>query len=205
MEFSYVVNPNDPNDYWYNMTLYETEEYNFNINYNEALNSTMLWVNAVVRYNGKPIGMVGTGIPLQNFIDTMYKGLSDHTTMYLFNDKDEITGALDANILKDKLNIYDTLPFLKTVDAKPKEMVNISTYEGEYLLAPIEFVKWHMAYFIPYDFQARVHNAIVPGIVSLLIIFLILILVLTIIRIITQLNTLKNAIADLSSENADLQ
>ncbi|HBB13312.1 MAG TPA: hypothetical protein DCZ76_03430, partial [Treponema sp.] len=46
MKFSYVVDPNDPNEYWFNMTMYETEEYNFNINYNETLNTTMLWVNA---------------------------------------------------------------------------------------------------------------------------------------------------------------
>lgn len=34
-EYSYVVDPTNPADYWYNMTLYETEKYNFNINYND--------------------------------------------------------------------------------------------------------------------------------------------------------------------------
>ena len=41
-EYSYVVNPNDPADYWYNMTLYETEKYNFNINYKDNLKTTNL-------------------------------------------------------------------------------------------------------------------------------------------------------------------
>ena len=30
----YLVEPDDPESYWYNMTLYETTRYNFNINYN---------------------------------------------------------------------------------------------------------------------------------------------------------------------------
>ena len=33
MQASYVVNPDNPDDYWYNMTMLETEVYNFNINY----------------------------------------------------------------------------------------------------------------------------------------------------------------------------
>ena len=67
MKYSYTVNPSAPSDYWYNMNLYETEENNFNINYNDVLKSTSLWVNAVVRDNGKPVGTVGTGIPIQQF------------------------------------------------------------------------------------------------------------------------------------------
>ena len=29
-----IINPANPDEYWYNMTLYDTELYNFNINYN---------------------------------------------------------------------------------------------------------------------------------------------------------------------------
>lgn len=60
--YVYTLDPANPDDYWYNMTLYETELYNFNINYNENLKKTMLWINAPVFFQGKPIGMLGTGI-----------------------------------------------------------------------------------------------------------------------------------------------
>ena len=100
MEYSYTVNPNSPNDYWYNMTLYETDEYNFNINYNPTLGTTNLWVNAVVKDNGTPIGIVGTGIPLTDMIHDMYDGLDDSILMYLYNNSLEITGALDNSILE---------------------------------------------------------------------------------------------------------
>ncbi|MCH5283410.1 MAG: methyl-accepting chemotaxis protein [Treponema sp.] len=205
MEYSYTVNPSDPNDYWYNMTLYETDEYNFNINYNEALNATMLWVNAVVRDStGKPVGMAGTGIPLQNFIDTMYGGLNKRTTMYLYNDKDEVTGALDSSILKDKLSVYDMLPYLKSTDTKPENLSFSSTREGEYLVAPLSLVRWHMALFMPYTFADCIKNAVVPFVTSALIIAVIAILATAILSIIGQLTVLKNAVAELSSGNADL-
>ena len=64
MEYSYTLDPSDPNEYWYNMTMYETDVYNFNINYNPQLKQTNLWVNAVVKDGNKPIGVIGTGIPL---------------------------------------------------------------------------------------------------------------------------------------------
>jgi methyl-accepting chemotaxis protein len=204
MEFSYVVDPNNPSDYWYNMTLYETEEYNFNINYNEALNSTMLWVNAVVRDNGKPIGMVGTGIPLQNFIDTMYRGLSDETTLYLFNDKDEITGAADSSILKDKLNLFDVMPSLKNCDYKPTTILPHTHREGEYLFAPIDLVKWHMVLYTPFTAKLRFQYSLTPALCSVAIIVVFILLTVVILAIIGQLRVLKEAVADLSSGNADL-
>lgn len=204
MKFSYVVNPNDPNDYWYNMTLYETDEYNFNINYNETLNVTMLWVNAVVRVDGKPIGMVGTGIPLSDFIATMYKGLDKSTTMYLFNDKDEITGALDSSILKDKLSIHDMFPTLRAMESKPTTQEFHSELDGEYLFAPITLVKWHMVLFTPYTIAERITHSLVPLAVSAVIVIVLILLITTIVSLVSQLTVLKDAVAELSSGNADL-
>ena len=205
MEYSYTVNPSDPNDYWYNMTLYETDEYNFNINYNEALNATMLWVNAVVRdQTGKPVGMAGTGIPLQNFIDTMYNGLSKSTTMYLYNDKDEVTGALDSSILKDKLSIFNMLPYLRNTVNRTSTLTFSSTREGEYLIAPLSLVRWHMVLFTPYTMADRMRYAALPFAASAAIIAVIVVLAIAIVSIIGQLTVLKDAVAELSSGNADL-
>ena len=104
MKYGYEVNPDNPDEYWYNMTMYETDVYNFNINYNPQLKQTNLWVNAVVKDGNKPIGVIGTGIPLTNMITEMYDGLDDRTTMYLFNDGLEITGAIDDSIIEKKVD-----------------------------------------------------------------------------------------------------
>ena len=204
LQYSYTVNPSDPTEYWYNMTMYETEEYNFNINYNETLKQTNLWVNAVVRSNGKPVGIAGTGIPLQNFIDLMYKDLDKGIEMYLFNAKDEITGAEDSSILKDKISIFEKFPFLKNVDNKPTEITIGSASGGDYLLAPLELVGWYMVLYAPYDAAAFIKYSILPFCLITGSVIVMILLVLTILGIISQLRILKNAVAELSSGNADL-
>ena len=106
MEYSYTINPDNPADYWYKMTLYDTDVYNFNINYNADLDMTCLWLNAVVRDKKmKPLGMSGTGIELDSFISKCYESLDDSITMYFFNETKEITGSKDKQALLDKLHI----------------------------------------------------------------------------------------------------
>jgi len=106
----YEIDPTNPEDYWYNMTLFETEVYNFNINYNPELNLTNLWINAPVFDNdNRAIGMVGTGINLSNFILTIYHDRSETSNLYLFNSAGEITGAMNINLVKNKVNIKQVL------------------------------------------------------------------------------------------------
>ncbi len=199
MQFSYIVDPDNPDDYWFNMTLYETEEYNFNINYNPVLDTTMLWLNAVVRdSNRNPVGMVGTGIPLTDFINTMYSGLEDYIEMYLYNDLLEITGAEDSSILKDKLNVTDRIPFLTTVDNVPKEVVSYSRRDGEYVLAPIDLVNWHMVLYTNYSHKLFFKYAIRPFVISVVVVLIVLALFLVIVNMVNQLTVLNNAVVELS-------
>jgi len=111
----YTIDTENPDNYWYKMTLYETEKYNFNINYNPEIQKIMLWINATVfdtsrpsslgRGKGLPIGLVGTGIDLTSFINTIYKGYKGSADLYLFNAEGEITGANDSSLVTDKVGI----------------------------------------------------------------------------------------------------
>jgi methyl-accepting chemotaxis protein len=204
MEYSYTVNPDNPADYWYNMTVHETEEYNFNINYNEALNQTNLWVNAVVRDEGTPVGMAGTGIPLSNFIELMYKDLPDGMEMYLYNEQNEITGATDTSIIRDKVSIFEKFPFLQDSDIKPSSITSRTIASGQYLIAPIDLVGWYMILYTPFTTGQFLKNAVQPFISITLTIIILVLLIITITKIILQLKVLKNAVAELSSGNADL-
>ena len=106
----YTVNPDDPDSYWYKMTLYETERFNFNINYNEQVQKIMLWINAPVFDSRRtPIGLVGTGIDLTEFINSIYKNYSGRGDLYLFNALGEITGARDTKLITDKTTITTAL------------------------------------------------------------------------------------------------
>ena len=107
---SYTINPILQDNYWYHMTLYETEKYNFNINYNNDLNTTNLWINAPVfdEYR-KPLGIAGTGINLSEFIDTIYRNYSGNADIYFFNETGEITGAKNINLVINKTSIIQEL------------------------------------------------------------------------------------------------
>ncbi|MDR1277562.1 MAG: methyl-accepting chemotaxis protein [Treponema sp.] len=107
--YVYTLDPNNPDEYWYNMTLNETGRYNFNINYNDNLKKTMLWINAPVFSQGRAAGIVGTGIELTGFIDSLYTDLSGGMSLYLFNRQNEITGAPDNQLLVDKVSLNDFL------------------------------------------------------------------------------------------------
>jgi len=102
----YTIDASDPDNYWYNHTLYETERYNFNINYNDVARTTNLWINAPV-FNSRrtPIGLVGTGIVLTEFVDNIYRNYKGEATLYLFNSDGEITGARDPALVANKINI----------------------------------------------------------------------------------------------------
>ncbi|MDR2591958.1 MAG: methyl-accepting chemotaxis protein [Chitinispirillales bacterium] len=101
--FVYVVDPKDKSNYWYPMTMTETDKYNFNINYNENVKKILLWINAVVRDGAKkPVGIVGTGINLSAFADTIYKDYTGKADLYFFNAFDEITGAKNGELVSEK-------------------------------------------------------------------------------------------------------
>lgn len=111
LKYSYTLDPSNPDDYWWNMTMKETEVYNFNINYNKELGKTMLWLNVVVRdTKDNAIGIVGTGIPITEFVNDMYKNLPAGINMYLYNNSLEVTGAKDQKILAEKHSITEFLP-----------------------------------------------------------------------------------------------
>jgi methyl-accepting chemotaxis protein len=109
-EYVYTVDPDDPEQYWYNMTMYRTENYNFNINYNPALGITNLWINApVFDSNNKPVGILGTGVNLSDFINAIYQHYEGKAELFLFNAAGEITGTKNIDLVINKINITKEL------------------------------------------------------------------------------------------------
>jgi len=123
---AYIVDPDNPDNYWYPMTLYETESYNFNINFNPDLETINLWLNVpIFDENRNPLGIVGTGINLSAFIDMIYQNYSGNAEFYLFNAAGEITGARDLETVSAKKNIMDEF-----TDYSADIIANISTLQS---------------------------------------------------------------------------
>jgi len=147
----YTVDADDPDNYWYKMTLYETEKYNFNINYNPEIQKIMLWINAPVFNSARtPIGLVGTGIDLSEFVDTIYKNYSGYAKIYLFNAFDEITGAKNINLITNKVTIDKELGLTgeeildRVKKLKPGEVQNFTSSDGVVALSAVPSLDWYI-------------------------------------------------------------
>jgi signal transduction histidine kinase len=179
----YVVNPEDPENYWYNLTLYETEVYNFNINYNPDIHVSKLWINApVFNDDNRPIGMVGTGIELTAYVDMLYQGMDENAVLYLFNDIGEITGSKDVESVVEKRAIgneiydigLDILAEAKKLGAGEHQIY--TALDGNIVISTIPLLNWYSVAISPVGI-----NDFDPGMIAL---FLAMLSVLAVILVI---------------------
>ena len=150
---AYKIDPENPDNYWYYMTLYKTEVYNFNINYNPDLHVTNLWINAPV-FNSEhiPIGMVGTGINLSDFIKKIYQDYTGTAEMYFFNAAGEITGAKNIDLVRNKVSIGTELGetgahiFAETKNLTTREIKRFDTSTPGVVAAfgPVPALGWYI-------------------------------------------------------------
>ena len=147
----YTIDTENPDNYWYKMTLYETKVYNFNINYNPEIRKTMLWINApVFNERREPIGLVGTGIDLTEFIDSIYKNYQGSADLYFFNASGEITGAKDSKLVADKVTLDKALgstgPAIMTWAKSNTDfsMRNFEGPEGVIAVGSIPELSWYV-------------------------------------------------------------
>jgi len=155
----YTLDPANPFNYWYRMTLYETDVYNFNINYNPDLNTTNLWINApVFDENRKPIGIVGSGIEISAFINAIYQNYAGKADIYFFNKAGEITGARNVALAALKITIDEALGgtgsdtaniIASAKELRPGETVILDSPLGEIALGTIPLLEWYSAAVLP--------------------------------------------------------
>ncbi|MCQ2597795.1 MAG: methyl-accepting chemotaxis protein [Treponema sp.] len=209
MEMVYVLDPDDPAQYWYNMTLNETPVYNFNINYNPDLGKTFMWVNAVVRNkSGKAIGIAGTGIPLSDFISENFKNAPKIGSMYFFNDSLEITGALKQELVESKSDISKVFTDIDFNKRSKTDNTYFEGREGNFVIAPIPSIGWNVLLFYPKKgYSNNEAYAVAVGILLLVLAFLTVFMIF-IQRIIKRLNTVLKHIDEygkaVAEGNADL-
>lgn len=205
MEFSYHVDPNNPDDYWYNLTIFETDTYNFNVNYNAILDKTMLWLNVPVRNERKTVvGMVGTGIPFSDFIDVMYSTLDKKTELYFFNSLLELTGSNGEENLADKIPITEVLPELVGNELFVNETSFVNTLYGAYMFLPFQEVGWVAVLRIPFTWGEFARGSL-KGIIVFFLVNLLIWLYACIKALILPLRELESAVKELNAGEANLQ
>lgn len=64
----YTVSPDDAKDAWYFKTRALGSGCHLNVNRDETLGVTKVWINCIIQKDGKVLGLIGTGVDLTQFI-----------------------------------------------------------------------------------------------------------------------------------------
>jgi len=131
-EYIYTIDPEAESSWWYNSNMKSQSPYNLNVNFDVGLKRTMVWVNAPVLNNDKkPVGIVGTGINVSDFINSLnYNNPDTEDELYFFNITGDIIKAKNIELVERRANITEVLSVTgDEILAKAKE---IKTGETEY-------------------------------------------------------------------------
>ena len=185
--YVYTLDIDDPNQYWYPMTLNQSEKYNFNINYNAELKTTNLWINAPVRGgDGKSIGVLGTGIVLTEFIDSLYQSYSGNAELYFFNKLGEITGAKDSSLVAEKITLdqrfgelgVDVLNQVKNEELTSEEIFSMP--QGEAAVGPVPALDWYVLALEPLTLADYLNSSITALFVAIMAIILVILIIINV-------------------------
>ena len=66
----YHLDANGEANKWYFLTRNQTASYNINVDLNEQLHKTKIWINVLVKHQGEFLGLAGTGFELGRFIES---------------------------------------------------------------------------------------------------------------------------------------
>ena len=110
-EYVYTIDPSDESSWWYNSIMTNPVPYSLTVNYDVGIQKTMLWIDVPVLDNDhKPVGIVGTGVNLSDFINAVnHNHLGTEDELYFFNAAGEIIKAKDVNLVAKKANITEVL------------------------------------------------------------------------------------------------
>ena len=178
----YLVNPDLPENYWYKMTLYDTEVYNFNINYNPDVKVINLWINAPVFDKGhNPIGMVGSGVDISVFVRHIYEMYDGKADLYFFNSKGEITGSRNMEHVIAKTHIEDLLGsadgiFTKAQELVPGKMRSFDSPLGKVAIGTVPLLEWYSVAVKPDSIDDYINHVFTVFVVMLAVMALIIII-----------------------------
>lgn len=95
----YSLNKNNPDDVWFFNTMKSTAAFNMNVNYDVKLKVTKLWFNILVKDNGRNIGLAGTGLALNSFLDHFMTDSDQGVTPIVINSDGDIQAYPDPRLI----------------------------------------------------------------------------------------------------------
>ena len=178
-EYSYTLDTADPANDWYAPTLNQRERFSFNVNFDIGIKRTLCWINVPVYDDNKtPVGIVGTGIDLTDYINILFTGLGEDATLLLFNKSGEITGAKDISLMERKVHISEVWEsgqqvFFEALSSKGGELKTFVLNNSAFAVNSIPQLNWYIAVSRPMTIVMFLNNAMYVFITLIAAIFLI--------------------------------
>jgi methyl-accepting chemotaxis protein len=220
-KYVYTLNPAEESSQWYNSILKNPDPYRLMVNFDVGIKSIMLWIDApVFDNNHNPIGVVGSGVNLSDFINAIYQNYRGDAELYFFNATGEITGAEDIDIVENKINITGKLGqtgsdiFANAKKLKSGEIKYIETDDRKGVTAycSIPVLDWYVTavlHFTVRDFL-KTGMTVLFGVMMAIILCVVVFLNLLILGILEPLNRMVKTITqtlsdwELKPQNGDL-
>ncbi|WP_294430012.1 methyl-accepting chemotaxis protein [uncultured Treponema sp.] len=185
-KYLYTLDKDDPTSVWYTSLIDTDKSYVFNVDYDIGLKQTFMWVNCIVRnYNGDFLGLIGTGIPISEFVNSLYSDLPENYSMYIFNNALETTGSPELSHLENKTPITEVIPAFANREYELEAIGEsfIDTDNTVFGFEPFEEIGWTLVMSKDYTVASFLAGAIGPASICLVVIVFVVLVFFSCLRI----------------------
>ena len=96
-----TLSSDKPDDVWYFVTKNSPAPFSLNVDYGKEIEKTNLWINYVMKRDGKTLGIVGTGLDITKFVDAFVNTNEKGVSSFILNED----GAVFVSREKDLMNM----------------------------------------------------------------------------------------------------
>ena len=119
----YALRDSNSKDGWFFETLRQVKDYQLNVDTDRHLKVTRVWINRVLQVDGRPAAVIGTGVDLTDFIQSVISNTEPGITNLLLDRNGAIQAHQDlsridfASIAKESRNEHQSTIFNMVDDA----------------------------------------------------------------------------------------
>ncbi|GAB4246255.1 MAG: hypothetical protein Kow00129_06530 [Thermoleophilia bacterium] len=96
---AYTLDPSDPEDQWFFRTLPGPEPYRLNVDFDEKLGVAKVWLNVVLSDGTEPLGVLGTGLELTDFLQSVVAADRPGVTNAVLDGEGAIQAHTDVELI----------------------------------------------------------------------------------------------------------
>ncbi len=95
----YALSESIPKDGWFYATLRQVPDYQLNVDTDRHLQVTKVWINTVLKDEGKPLAVIGTGVDLSDFIKSVISTTQPGVTNVMLDRSGAIQAHQDVSVI----------------------------------------------------------------------------------------------------------